>query len=66
LDRPKFCAVMNDHRLASMGTPVKVLVNEQPVFLCCKGRQKKAFANPDGTLTKVKEIKAEGAGSPGK
>jgi hypothetical protein len=29
------------------------------VFLCCKGCEKKALADPDRTLAKVKELKAE-------
>jgi hypothetical protein len=60
----KFCAVQNDNRLGSMGTPVKVMVKDQPVFLCCKSCQKKALADPDKTLTKVKELKAKAAQSP--
>jgi hypothetical protein len=61
-DRPlaeaqKYCAVMNKSRLGSMGKPVKVVVNDQPVFLCCKGCQKKAQADPDKTLAKAKELR---------
>src|SRR5579862_6746350 len=37
----KFCAVENENRLGSMGVPIKLLVKDQPVFLCCKGCQKK-------------------------
>jgi hypothetical protein len=53
-----FCAVENNHRLGVMGTPFKVLVKDRPVFLCCKGCAKKALADPDKTLAKVKELKA--------
>lgn len=42
-----------------MGTPVKVMVKEQPVFLCCKGCRRKALADPDRTLAKVDELKAK-------
>jgi hypothetical protein len=59
----KFCAVQNNSRLGSMGTPVKVMVKNQPVFLCCKSCQKKALADPDKTLSKVTELKAKSGGS---
>lgn len=44
-------------RLGLMGTPVKLDVAGQPVFVCCKGCTKKALANPDATLAKVAELK---------
>jgi hypothetical protein len=44
-EEQKFCAIENDNRLGSMGTPVKVMVKDQPVFLCCKGCQKKALSD---------------------
>jgi hypothetical protein len=55
----EFCAVMNDHRLGSMGPPVKVLLNDKPVFICCKQCERKALANPDKTLAKADELKAK-------
>jgi hypothetical protein len=55
----RFCAIENDDRLGSMGVPVKVMVKDQPVFLCCKGCTKQAAADPDKTLAKVKELKAK-------
>jgi len=42
-----------------MGVPVKVMVKDQPVFLCCKGCQKEALADPDKTLARVKELRAK-------
>ena len=53
----RFCVVMNDSRLGSMGAPVKLLIKDQPVFLCCKGCQKKALADPDKTLAKAEQLK---------
>lgn len=53
----KSCAVEDDNRLGSMGVPLKVMIKDQPVFLCCKGCQKTALANPDQTLAKVEELK---------
>lgn len=58
-----FCAVMADSPLGSMGTPIKVMVNDQPVFLCCAGCQRKALANPDQTLATVAELVAKAAAS---
>jgi Cu(I)/Ag(I) efflux system membrane fusion protein len=52
-----WCPVMKDSRLGMMGTPVKVIVAEQPVFLCCEGCRRCAFANPLATLDKVERLK---------
>jgi hypothetical protein len=54
----RFCVVESDHRLGSMGKPVKVVVKGEPVFLCCKGCEKEALADPDRTLARVKDLKA--------
>ena len=56
-----FCAVDDENRLGSMGVPFKVMVKDQPVFLCCKGCQKSALANPDKTLAKVEELRKKSA-----
>ena len=52
-----FCPIMTDTALGAMGAPIKVVVNNQPVFLCCKGCSKKAQANSDKTLKTVAELK---------
>jgi hypothetical protein len=57
----KWCAIETDDLLGSMGVPVKVIVKEQPVFLCCKSCTKQAQADPDKTLATVKELKAKAA-----
>jgi hypothetical protein len=57
----KFCAVDNENRLGSMGPPVKVMIEEQPVFLCCKHCEKEAIAKPKETLEKVAKLKKENA-----
>jgi hypothetical protein len=64
-EQQKFCAVNTDSRLGSMDEPVKVMVAGQPVFLCCGSCKKKALADPDKTLARVKELKGgkEGAGA---
>ena len=57
-DAQEWCAINTTERLGSMGPPLKVTVEDQPVFLCCKGCQKKALADPDKTLAAVAELKA--------
>jgi hypothetical protein len=41
-----------------MGVPVKVLVGEQPVFLCCKACRNGAVNGGKETLKKVEALKA--------
>ncbi|OHB84080.1 MAG: hypothetical protein A2V98_10625 [Planctomycetes bacterium RBG_16_64_12] len=62
-DRPRIaqqevCAVSGG-RLGSMGTPVKVLIGDQPVYLCCKGCLGKVEENPAHYLAKAAELRAE-------
>jgi hypothetical protein len=61
-EEQKFCALENDHRLGSMGTPHKAMVKGEPVFLCCKGCEKEILADPDKALAKVKELRAHATG----
>lgn len=62
-DRPlaeaqRFCAVQTHERLGSMGVPLKLDVQGQPVFVCCKGCEKKALGDPVATLARVASLKA--------
>jgi Cu(I)/Ag(I) efflux system membrane fusion protein len=50
------CPVQGTH-LGAMGVPVKVVLQDQPVFLCCKVCLKEAKADPKGILAKVAELK---------
>ena len=52
----KLCPVRGEP-LGSMGAPVKLPLNGQPVFLCCKGCIGKAEKDPDGTLRKAAEFR---------
>jgi hypothetical protein len=54
-----YCPIQKVNRLGSMGTPTKVMVKGQPVFLCCSACVNKALANAQGTLDKVAELKAQ-------
>jgi hypothetical protein len=42
-----------------MNTPIKVLLDNQVVFLCCKGCLKKAQDQPQEILEKVQKLKAK-------
>ncbi len=57
----KYCAVQTKNRLGSMDKPIKVVIKDQPVFLCCKGCLKEATENEDKTLARVAELKAANA-----
>lgn len=52
-----FCAVQAENRLGSMGTPLKIMIDGQPVFLCCEGCQASARENSEKTLSKAKELR---------
>lgn len=56
-----FCAVQDKNDLGSMGTPIKLMLEGQPVFLCCGGCKKSAMANPKATLATVAKLKAVNA-----
>jgi hypothetical protein len=60
-EEQKWCAIENESLLGAMGTPIKIMIKDQPVFLCCKGCVKSAKKDPDKTLEKVKELKAKAA-----
>ncbi len=46
------CPVMGG-KLGGMGTPVKVMLGDQPIYLCCKGCLGKIQANPVAYLPKA-------------
>jgi hypothetical protein len=56
-EQQRHCPVMDDSRLGSMGTPVKIEIKGKPVFLCCKGCEEEALADADATLKKVEKLK---------
>jgi hypothetical protein len=59
-----YCPIRESNRLGSMGTPVKVMVKGQPVFLCCEGCEKEALENPDLTLARLEKRKPKAKASP--
>jgi hypothetical protein len=56
----KTCPV-TDQPLGSMGVPIKLMVKDQPVFVCCSSCPKEATKDPDKTLQKVAELKEKNA-----
>jgi hypothetical protein len=53
-----FCAVFTTSPLGSMGTPVKLELNGETVFLCCAGCKGKALRNPELALANVAKLKS--------
>jgi hypothetical protein len=39
-----------------MGKPVKLVINGEPVFICCDGCEQRARAKPEQTLATVKRL----------
>lgn len=58
LDRPAIAkqrtCLVTDEALGSMGTPIKVLIGGQPIYLCCKGCVSKVRKNPEFYLKKAR------------
>lgn len=48
----RVCAV-TEEPLGSMGVPIKLTLDGQPVFLCCGGCKKKAESDPAGSAKKA-------------
>lgn len=57
----RFCAVETENRLGSMGVPMKIMLQGEPVFLCCDGCETRARAHADRTLAKVSDLKKKTA-----
>jgi hypothetical protein len=53
----KYCAVLRNSVLGLMGKPVKVVIEGQPVFLCCPNCEEDAKADPRKTLKAAEEQK---------
>ncbi len=62
IDRQKVCPVM-DEPLGGMGPPIKVIMGDQVVFLCCRGCIKKLKADPVKYLAKVHATTGGNAGT---
>ncbi|QDT52756.1 hypothetical protein Pan44_07680 [Caulifigura coniformis] len=54
-----YCAAEPENPLGGMGVPIKVMVKDQPVFVCCAGCEKKVLRDADVTLAEVADLKAK-------
>lgn len=57
-EQQKFCPILENSRLGSMGVPVKVTVDGKPVFVCCPACEKPARDKPEETLKKLEQMKS--------
>lgn len=57
VEAQEWCVVSTSERLGSMGPPLKLDIDGQPVFVCCAGCKKKAESDPEKTLAKLAELK---------
>ncbi|MBS0266226.1 MAG: efflux RND transporter periplasmic adaptor subunit [Planctomycetes bacterium] len=64
-EQQQFCPIIADSRLGSMGVPIKLVIDDEPVFVCCDGCKKAAQENGKETLAKVKKRKSGRPGSSG-
>jgi hypothetical protein len=53
----KYCAVAQESLLGSMGEPVKLMIDGEPVFLCCEGCREAALEDPKATLAVLAKLK---------
>ncbi len=63
-EEQKYCPVVTENLLGSMGPPIIRNIKGRKVFLCCPACEEEALENPDQTLAKVKELKAKAASMP--
>jgi len=59
VEAQEWCVISADSKLGSMGSPIKLDIKGQAIFVCCKGCKGSAERDPDKTLTKVEELKAK-------
>lgn len=56
----RYCATQGERsRLGSMGTPVKLTIQGETVFLCCESCRDEARANPERSVERVKQWRAK-------
>jgi hypothetical protein len=57
----RFCPVMTYDRLGAMGAPLKVMIEGNPVFLCCKACTEEAVKGGASTVKTVGKLRASTA-----
>jgi membrane fusion protein, copper/silver efflux system len=60
----KFCPVLEGSRLGSMGVPIKVILDGQPVFVCCPGCVEEAKEDPVKFRKRADELRAKASPAP--
>jgi Cu(I)/Ag(I) efflux system membrane fusion protein len=60
-ERQRTCPILKDSRLGSMGTPVKLTLAGETVFLCCSGCKGQATAEAERAAARVKELRSQSA-----
>lgn len=53
VERQRMCPVMKDSELGSHGPPIKLMVGNQPLFVCCEGCIEEVKKNPRRYLEQV-------------
>jgi hypothetical protein len=53
--------VVGDSKLGGMGVPVKLMIEDKPVFICCEHCKEKAEKDATATLAKLEEMKKKTA-----
>jgi uncharacterized protein (TIGR02231 family) len=61
-----FCAIDQDTALGSNGSPMKLMVKGQPLFVCCKGCKAEALAHPEEALAQLATLHARLKVTPGR
>lgn len=57
-EQQKFCPILKGSRLGAMGVPIKLMLEGQPVFICCPACEDKAKNQPQETLQTIARLKA--------
>jgi hypothetical protein len=52
-----YCPLMEKVRLGERGTPIKLSLEGETVFVCCRGCENQAKKAPAQTLTRLKSLK---------
>ncbi len=65
-EEQKFCVVSESSLLGSMGPPIRLDINGQPVFICCEGCEAQAKRDAEATLKTVARLRSANMPNPGK
>lgn len=55
----RYCAVLPNSLLGSMGPPIKLMLAGEPVFICCPGCREQALADPNQALANAKKHRSD-------